>query len=400
MGSGQRAIGFKIKAQDEGWAGSRSASRTVSSGVRAQSGGRTSRSTSAQRQFVRRLKRIKEEQHVRRCAGRRLAGVARTLAVHLWAGRLGPPHTGKGIGAPVRALAGRFLGPLRGGAVLLEQCAAELACDRRPLPRRGTTEERDDRRLEAPAVTMRRSTGARGDRVNEPARLRLSVLGGFRLELPGEVAALPSGSRRLLGFLALHDRAVSRIAIAGTLWPDVPETQAYASLRSAVCRLKGTVRGTIEVSLHDLELGDDVDVDLRSSQALAHRLLGDDETALKAADLTTAAVGCLSADLLPGWYDDWAVLEAEDWRQLRMHALEALAGHLTTGERYGDAISAALAVVRAEPLRESARAALMRAHLAEGNQSEAFGEFRRYRSLLSAELGLEPTRKLSQLLQR
>ncbi len=202
-----------------------------------------------------------------------------------------------------------------------------------------------------------------------------------------------------MAFLALHDGSVSRIAVAATLWPDVSEDHAYASLRSAISRLTGSARGAIRVSLHELGLADDVDVDLRSSQALAHRLLASDSTAWQAADLTTAAVAGLSADLLPDWYDDWAVLEAEDWRQLRMHALEALAGHLTAGHRYGDATLAALAAVRAEPLRESARGALIRVHLAEGNQSEALTEFRRYRSLLLSELGLEPTPRLSLLLE-
>jgi len=229
---------------------------------------------------------------------------------------------------------------------------------------------------------------------------RWACFGGFRLRLPGSTApALAGGSQRLLAFLALHGRAVSRLAVAGTLWPDVSEGRAFASLRSAISRLNGGARGAVRISLTDVGLADDVKVDLRSSQALAHRLLASDSTAWQVADLTTAAVAGLSADLLPDWYDDWAVLEAEDWRQLRRHALEALAGHLTAGHRYGDAAAAALAAVRAEPLRESARGALIRVHLAEGNQSEALTEFRRYRSLLLGELGLEPTPRLSQLLQ-
>jgi DNA-binding SARP family transcriptional activator len=36
--------------------------------------------------------------------------------------------------------------------------------------------------------------------------------------------------------------------------------------------------------------------------------------------------------------------------------------------------------------------------MAEGNQSEALGEFERYRVLLRAELGIEPTTRLSRLL--
>jgi hypothetical protein len=84
------------------------------------------------------------------------------------------------------------------------------------------------------------------------------------------------------------------------------------------------------------------------------------------AELGMAAVPVLSADLLPDWYDDWVLLEAEDWRRLRLHALEALAGRLIALGRWGEAANAAGAAVRAEPLRESARAALIQAHLAVG----------------------------------
>jgi DNA-binding SARP family transcriptional activator len=110
-----------------------------------------------------------------------------------------------------------------------------------------------------------------------------------------------------------------------------------------------------------------------------------------------AAVGALSHDLLPDWYDDWVLLEAEGWRQFRLHALEALAGRLIAVGRWGEAVGAANAAVRAEPLRESARAALIQAHLAHGNQSEAVREFARYRALLDTELGLSPTPLLYEL---
>lgn len=118
------------------------------------------------------------------------------------------------------------------------------------------------------------------------------------------------------------------------------------------------------------------------------------------AELGMAAVPVLSADLLPDWYDDWVLLEAEDWRQLRLHALEALAGRLIALGCWGEAANAAGAAVRAEPLRESARAALIQAHLAVSNQSEAVREFTRYRTLLDAELGLAPTPRLHELLER
>jgi DNA-binding SARP family transcriptional activator len=80
-----------------------------------------------------------------------------------------------------------------------------------------------------------------------------------------------------------------------------------------------------------------------------------------------------------------------------LHALEAVAARLTSAGGPAEAAEAALAAVRAEPLRESARAALIRVHMAEGNQSGAHGEFERYRILLQAELGLAPTSALRKL---
>ena len=91
------------------------------------------------------------------------------------------------------------------------------------------------------------------------------------------------------------------------------------------------------------------------------------------------------------------VAEAEDWRQLRLSGLEAQARLLAAGGRPAGAAGAARAAMRAEPLRETPHAILVRLHLAEGNQSEALRVFDRYRTMLHAELGLEPTPLLSEL---
>ena len=190
---------------------------------------------------------------------------------------------------------------------------------------------------------------------------------------------------------------MTRHQVAGTLWPDATGEHAGASLRSAVSRLEPPIRPAVRVTAHDLTLDEGVAVDIRRSKALARRLIDRDGLRTEA-DIGAAAVTALSADLLPGWYDDWAVIAAEDWRQLRMHALEALATRLIDADRLAEAAVAALAAVRAEPLRESARAALIRVHMAEGNQAEALGEFERYRVLLSAELGIQPTSRLRDVL--
>jgi DNA-binding SARP family transcriptional activator len=190
---------------------------------------------------------------------------------------------------------------------------------------------------------------------------------------------------------------VTRNLVAGTLWPESSDDQAGASLRSTLSRLHEAARHAVTVTAHDLSLAEGVAVDVHHSQALARRLINRDAQPVED-DIGALAVAALSDDLLPGWYDDWAVIAAEDWHQLRLHALEAVAARLTSVGRLGEAAAAALAAVRAEPLRETARAALIRVHLAEGNQSGAVREFERYRVLLRAELGVEPTSRLAELL--
>jgi SARP family transcriptional regulator, regulator of embCAB operon len=227
--------------------------------------------------------------------------------------------------------------------------------------------------------------------------LMVVLLGGFALLWGGRLLSVPRASQRLVAFLALHGGMVRRAAVAGTLWPDASERHAYANLRQALARLRSTARTALAASKLELGLAEGVAVDIRQARALAGRLL-DPAVTPEQSELGPAAVGVLSAELLPDWYDDWAVLEAEDWRQLRLHALEGLAGRLAAAGRWGEAAAAACAAVRADPLRESARACLIQVHLAEGNQSEAVREFARYQELLHVDLGLEPTLRLRHLI--
>jgi len=207
---------------------------------------------------------------------------------------------------------------------------------------------------------------------------------------------LSGGSQRLLAFLALRDRAVTRVAAAGTLWPDATQDHAFSSLRSALARLDEVTRDAVVSTPLDLSFAEGVAIDFREAQAIAHRLI-DLDGAPATFDLSAAAVTALSTELLPDWYEDWVLVENEKWRQLRLHALEALATRLIEDGRLGEAVDAAVAAVKTEPLRESAQATLIRVHLAEHNQSEAINVYETYRDLLQTQLGIPPTPDLETL---
>jgi DNA-binding SARP family transcriptional activator len=236
----------------------------------------------------------------------------------------------------------------------------------------------------------------RASQTSGQSLFRLVVLDGFGLSDGDGEVALPETSRRLLVLMSLLDRPASRAQVAGMLWPEASERRAHGSLRTGLWRL-GTARPAVSSQGELLALSAEVAVDLRESMELARVVLCSRPGV--GFDATTV-IERFSRDLLPGWYDDWVLLEAERWRQLRLHALEALSSQLTTERRFPDALEAGMAAVRGEPLRESGHIAVMRAHLAEGNQCEAVAEFERYRALLGAELGLEPTENITGLVRR
>lgn len=234
-----------------------------------------------------------------------------------------------------------------------------------------------------------------------PARaaVEISVLGTFGVRLAtGPAGELAVGSQRLLAFLALHDRAVARTTISATMWPEASGSHSGDSLRAALSRLEGPLRSAVVASPTGLRLADSVTVDYREAQALARRLLRSEEPA-EGPDLDPAALALLSTELLPDWYDDWVVGKAEDWRQLRLSALEAQASALADAGLLARAAEAARAAIEVDPLRETAHAVLIRIHLKGGNQSEALRAFEQYADLLRADLGLQPTGLITDLVR-
>jgi DNA-binding SARP family transcriptional activator len=224
---------------------------------------------------------------------------------------------------------------------------------------------------------------------------RLTLLDGFELVCDDRAVALPHGAQRFVAFLALSRRPLLRPYVAGALWPETLDERAHANLRSTLWRLHRCTQELVEARGNQLQLGDDVSVDLQDAQLVARRLLDDtpDETRLG------LALAVLGRDLLPDWYEDWVVIEREQFRQLRLHALDALCARLTEAGRTGEALEAGMAALAGEPLRESAHRALVRVHLAEGNIGEAIRQYRFCRRLLREQLGVSPSEQMKELVR-
>jgi DNA-binding SARP family transcriptional activator len=232
--------------------------------------------------------------------------------------------------------------------------------------------------------------------IDEAASVQVRLLDGFRLDVDGHSIEVPASTQRLIAFLALRPHTLQRGYAAGFLWLDVPDQRALANLRSALWRLRQLSRRVVEAHHDTVRLDPAVSVDVLEATAMARRWVA----GLVTEEDITSGLSALEFDLLPDWYEDWVASERERFRQLRLHALEAVSERCIALGRLGDALISALAVVFADPLRETGHRALIRVHLAEGNTGEAVREVRRYERLLREELDVGASPRLAQLLAR
>ena len=185
-----------------------------------------------------------------------------------------------------------------------------------------------------------------GPAPDEHQRYALQLLGGFDLTVDGEPVELPSTAQRLIAFLALRRRPQTRLCIAGNLWPEKNDTRATANLRSTLWRAhfdngecvlqcKGSMVGIVNSTWLDVwhiesVKPDSVVHDFKTNGRPHYERLFD--------------------DLLPGWYEDWVILERERLAQLQLRIAEALAHAVIEDGDYISATDIAYRTIALDPL--------------------------------------------------
>lgn len=223
----------------------------------------------------------------------------------------------------------------------------------------------------------------------------LSLLRDFDLCSGGRTVVVAPASQRLVCFLALQRASVRRTLVSGSLWPESDDHHASASLRSALWRLPPLE--LVMITATHLRLNPEIAIDL-------HRVVDGALSALRRPPAEGFLVELahelidIGDEILPGWYEDWVLVERDQFRQVRLQALDRIGERLADAGRWDDAFEVALAAIRAEPLRESAHRLLVRVYLRQGNVAEAIRRYLAYRDLLRTEFNGRPSSAITELL--
>src|SRR5258708_34823269 len=162
--------------------------------------------------------------------------------------------------------------------------------------------------------------------------LELRLLGQFEVRLDGLPLSIPSRpSQSLLAYLALTaGTAHRRERLGALLWPDAEDNNARSYLRHALWRLRKAVEAELPEDAQYL-LADEYTVAFNAQSAhwldlaLLERVTAD--SAASTGPLLQALAEYLG-ELLPGFFDDWAVTERERVEAVYDGQMDRLLDHL------------------------------------------------------------------------
>ncbi len=213
--------------------------------------------------------------------------------------------------------------------------------------------------------------------------LRVRVLGGLEVELDGVVIPSRPSQRpwALLAYLSAAPGTVSRSELANCFWPDVLDTSARASLRSALWALRRELGDWLVVDGDRVGLreAEGLWVDAREFEALAD-----------AGHLEPALELCRGA-MLDGLQDEWALLARQRQREREVALLERLAGQCEGRGEARAALDWTRRQAERDPLDEEVARRLMTRLAAAGDRAGAVRCYRALADRLRRELGVAPS---------
>jgi len=229
--------------------------------------------------------------------------------------------------------------------------------------------------------------------------LEVRLLGKFDVKCeqkPIDIASRPAQS--LFAYLILSaGTSHRREKLAGMLWPDSLEETARDNLRHALWRMR---KALPKNSNAEYILADELSIVFNTA---ADYWLDADElekvSDSASADDLIAVLSNYQGELLPGFYDEWVVLEREHLNSIFEQKMTRLMNLLQDEKRWLDILDWGERWIKLGQRPEPAYRALMTAHAAKGDMSKVAATYERCVKSLR-EFGVEPSGETKELYKR
>ncbi len=250
---------------------------------------------------------------------------------------------------------------------------------------------------------------SRAKSASERPRLRVQALGPLQVSVGDrQVESSEWGSaraRELLIYLLMHPGGRTKEQTGLAFWPDASTSQLRNSFHVTLHRLRKALGPGEWVTRASDRYGIDQEAIEEFDVLEFERALAEARDALKRhADGATArleqALSSFRGDFLDGEpAGDWHLEHRDRLQRQYVSALMQLGERHGAEERHGKAADAYRRVLARDELHERAVFALMRAHVAVGERSQALRAYRRYAEKLQLELEAEPGREVARFFE-
>jgi len=225
--------------------------------------------------------------------------------------------------------------------------------------------------------------------------LEVRLLGRFDVRRDGKNLAITSRpAQSLFAYLILSaGTSHRREKLAGLLWPDSLEETARDNLRHALWRLRKVLESASSTRfLH----ADDLTIKFESSDYWLDAAALEKVSENVSADELIAVLSEYQGELLPGFYDEWVILEREHLYSIFEHNMARLLVLLQDEKRWLDILDWGERWIKLGQKPEPAYRALMTAHAAKGDMSKVVATYERCMKSLK-ESGIEPSEQTKEL---
>jgi predicted ATPase/DNA-binding SARP family transcriptional activator len=221
--------------------------------------------------------------------------------------------------------------------------------------------------------------------------LEIRMLGQFNLRQDGVPIELPSRpARTLLAYLLINlGIHHSRERLAGLLWPDSSEGNARKNLRQALWHLRKSI-GDHHLLVDRVSIAFNVKSEFWLDIGLMEDPLNQD---------LEIVVSAYEGELLPGFYEDWVLLERDRMAAAYERQMQRLIDQCIQEQRWNDVIKWSERWIAQGQIPEAAFRALMSTYAAVGELSKVEAVYQRCGEALQQDIGVDPSEETTQLYQ-